>query len=155
MIPTPHNHPQNDLDAARQIWRDGASLRPRWQPAEEVQGWVTAEITPYPRPLASLEAPYEAQFVLAVIEYPSGVAGQWGRLHWRAVDIVLRSDTAWPVVVDGDSAPVITPELQALVGELARQAQALGWEPAGRGRTWCSLRFHKRYEQLRGQLTWR
>ena len=128
---------------------------PRWQPGEEVEGWVIAEITPYPRPLASLDAPFEAQFVLAVVEYPSGLASQWGSLRWRAVDVVMRSDPAWPVVVDGDSAPQSTPELQKLVDDLARQAQSSGWEPAGRGRTWCSLRFRKPYAQMRGQLQWR
>jgi hypothetical protein len=160
MIPTPNDHPHDQLphdysDATRQTWPGGASSRPRWQPGEEVEGWVTAEITPYPRPLAQLEAQYEAQFVLAVVEYPSGLADRWGRLYWRAVDIVLRSDSAWPVTADGESAPQATPELQEMVDELARQAQALGWEPAGRGQTWCSLRFRKRYEQLRGQLQWR
>jgi hypothetical protein len=160
MIPMPHDYPHDDLrqdhlHAGRQAGPGSATPRPRWQPGEEVEGWVTAEITPYPRSLGSLEAPYAAQFVLAVVEYPSGAAGQWGRLHWRAVDIVLRSDTAWPVVVDCDSAPIATPALEELVNELAHQALALGWEPAGRGRTWCSLRFRMRYAQLRGQLQWR
>ena len=99
-LPTDHRH--EHADVFHRAWSSGALSRPRWQPGEEVEGWVTAEITPYPRPLASLEAPYEAQFVLAVVEYPSGLASQWGSLHWRAVDVVLRSDGAWPVVVDGD-----------------------------------------------------
>jgi hypothetical protein len=149
----PHDQlPADQFDATPQDWSDGAFLRLHWQPDEEVKGWVTAEITPYPRPLVSLNAPYEAQFVLAVVEYPSGLARQSGRLHWRAVDIVLRSDRAWPVFMDGESAPQLTPELQELVDELAQQAQSLGWEPAGRGRTWCSLRFRMPYEQIRGRL---
>ncbi len=155
MNPTPADHRYDHLDASQRAWPDGALSRPRWQPGEAVEGWVTAEITPYPRPLVALDAPYEAQFVLAVVEYPSGLASQWGNLHWRAVDVVLRSDRGWPVVVDGDFAPQSTPELQKLVDDLARQAQSRGWETAGRGRTWCSLRFRKPYAQLRSQLQWR
>ena len=155
MNPTPTNNSYAASDVSHRAWPSGALSRPHWQPGEEVEGWVTAEITPYPRPLASLDAPYEAQFVLAVVEYPSGAASQWGVLRWRAVDVVLRSNPAWPVVVDGDCAPQVTPELEKLVDDLARQAQSSGWEPVGRGRTWCSLRFRKPYAQVRGQLQWR
>ena len=153
--PTPTDHNYAHSDATHRAWPAGALSRPRWQPGEEVEGWVTAEVTPYPRPLASLDTPYEAQFVLAIVEYPSGLASQWGSLHWRAVDVVMRSNRAWPVVVDVDCAPQVTPELQQLVDDLARQAESSGWEPAGQGRTWCSLRFRKPYAQMRGQLQWR
>lgn len=153
--PTPTDHSYAHSDATHHAWPAGALSRPRWQPGDEVEGWVTAEVTPYPRPLASLDAPYEAQFVLAIVEYPSGLASQWGGLHWRAVDVVMRSSRAWPVVVDVDCAPQVTPELQQLVDDLARQAESSGWEPAGQGSTWCSLRFRKPYAQMRGQLQWR
>lgn len=152
MIAIPHD----PLDAtAAGAWGNCAPARPRWRPDEDVDGWAVAEITPYPRPLASLDAPYEAQFVLAVVEYPSGPVTRWGSLRWRAVDIVLRSEHCWPVAVGRDHAPEATPELQKCVDDLARQALALGWEPLGRGRTWCSLRFRKRCADLRGQLQWR
>lgn len=153
--PTPMDHSYAHSDATHRAPPSGALSRPRWQPGEDVDGWVTAEVTPYPRPLASLDAPYEAQFVLAIVEYPSGPASQWGGLHWRAVDVVMRSNRAWPVVVDVDCAPQVTPELQQLVDDLARQAESSGWEPAGQGRTWCSLRFRKPYAQMRGKLQWR
>jgi hypothetical protein len=93
--------------------------------------------------------------VLAVVEYPSGPAAKWGRLRWRAVDIVLRAEHSWPVVIGRDDAPELTPDLQKSIDDLTRQALALGWEPAGRGRTWCSLRFRRHYADLCGQLQWR
>jgi hypothetical protein len=151
MIPIPHD----SLDTHGSTPAGGAAARPRWRPGEDVDGWVTAEITPYPRPLISLSAPFEAQFVLAVVEYPSGPAAKWGRLRWRAVDIVLRAEHSWPVVIGRDDAPELTPDLQKSIDDLTRQALALGWEPAGRGRTWCSLRFRRHYADLCGQLQWR
>jgi hypothetical protein len=117
---------------------------------EEVEGWVTAEITPYPRPLGGIDAPYEAQFVLAVVEYPSGPLRQWGRMDWGGVEVVLRSERAWQVREEQ-----VTGEMAEAVEELARKALALGWEPAGQGGAWCSLRFRKPCTALRGQLRWR
>jgi hypothetical protein len=71
------------------------------------------------------------------------------------VEIVLRSEQCWPVAVDRHEAPPKTAELVRCVEQLGQQALALGWEPAGRGHTWCSLRFRRRCEELRGQLQWR
>jgi hypothetical protein len=151
MNPYPHDYPQ----ASDRAWPGRVLTRPQWRPGEEVEGWVTAEITPYPRPLTSLDDPFMAQFVLAVVEYPSGPVSQWGQPHWRSVEIVLRSDVTWPAATAEDDAPELTPQLQHAVDELAQQAQAWGWEPAGRGRTWCSLRFRRQYAQMRGRLRWR
>jgi hypothetical protein len=126
---------------------------------------VTAEITPFPRPLRVLSskmgtadpefAPPEAHFVLAVVEYPSGPAAQWGQLRWPAVDVVLRSQSDWVVALGEGDAPQPTPELEALVEGLSQEALAHGWQEAGRGRTWCSRRFRMRYEHLQGHLRWR
>jgi hypothetical protein len=151
MNPTPHEF----LYAGGATRASGVLTRPRWRPGDNVEGWVTAEITPFPRPLAALDAPFQAQFVLAVVAYPSGPITMWGNPQWRSVEIVLRSDQSWPVALGRDDAPPATAELQRCVEQLAQQALALGWEPAGRGRTWCSLRFRRRYEDLRGQLQWR
>lgn len=158
---------------------DIAITRPRRWSGESVDGWVTAEITPYPRPLRrvsqfnagngaegftaeeiqSLEqfweaqyAPPTAQFVLAVVEYPSGPVSQWRPLRWPAVEIVLRSPQEW--LAQGDS-PLESPELGRLVDDLARQALAAGWEQVGRGHLWCSLRFRQRYACLEGMLRWK
>lgn len=140
------------------------------QPGDEsVEGWVTAEITPYPRPLRRLSfinaddrangftvsgelledffaaqyAPPAAQFVLAVVELEREPAKP-GRLRWADVEIVLRSPQEWPVQLGAGGAPLETPDLLQLVEELAAEAMSRGWEPAGRGRTWCSLRFRRR-----------
>jgi hypothetical protein len=141
------------------------AARPPYRRGEAVEGWVTAEITPFPRPLRVLSvgngttepqfAPPEARFVLAVVEYPSGPAAQWGSLRWPSVDIVLRSHQDWLVAIGEGDAPQPTPELQFLVEELAQRALDQGWQAAGRGRTWCSRRFRKRYEHLQGHLRWR
>jgi hypothetical protein len=151
MNPYPYDYPQ----ASDRAWPGSVLTRPQWRPGDEVEGWVTAEITPYPRPLNSLDEPFTAQFVLAVVEYPSGPVSQWGPLRWRSVEILLRSDVTWPVATGDDDAPENTPQLQRAVDELAQQAEALGWEPAGRGRTWCSVRFRRQYAQMRGRLRWR
>ena len=96
---------------------------------------------------AAQYAPPEAQFVLAVIEHP-GRQMRRGRLRWGNVEIVLRSPQAWPVQLAaegmGSAAPRETPELRGLVEELAAEALRQGWESAGSGRTWCSLRFRQR-----------
>ncbi len=94
----------------------------------------------------------EAQFVLAVVEYPHGSASQWGALRWCGIEIVLRSEQSWTVALGEGGAPQPTPELEQLVDELAQQAQALGWEDAGSGKTWCSRRFRQRGDQLEGHL---
>lgn len=154
--------------------------RPRLFPGETVEGWVIAEITPYPlrlRPVSYTNAhqmlesftsgpmnmqqeyfamqytPPAAQFVLAVVEYPSGPVSQWGRLHWSAVEIILRSAQEWPAQ-DG-AAPPDTPDLRRLVEAMANEAISKGWEPTGSGRTWCSLRFRQRYACLDGVLQWK
>ncbi len=168
----PYHQPYHRLHPPR-------AARPRRYPGESVDGWVTAEITAYPRPLRlasqsnaaslaegftvqdirSLEqfweaqyAPPAAQFVLAVVEYPSGPVSQWIPLHWPAVEIVLRSPEEWPA---GGDTPPESPQLRRLVDDLARQALAGGWEPAGHGRTWCSLRFRRQYDRLEGILRWK
>jgi hypothetical protein len=150
-------------------------------PGETIEGWVTAEITPYPRPLRavhhsnvhhlvdsftiesvnSLEnwldiqyGPPTAQFVLALVEYPSGPVSRWGHLRWRDIEIVLRSPQEWLVQAQGD-APSETPELRHLVDDLANAALTQGWQPAGRGRTWCSLRFRQQYACLNDALRWK
>ena len=97
---------------------------------------------------AAQYAPPEAQFVLAVIERAGG-QGRGSYRRWREVEIVRRSPHAWPVQLtaagmDG-AAPHETPELRRSVEELAAEAVRQGWEPAGSGRTWCSLRFRQRY----------
>jgi hypothetical protein len=151
MNPFSHDHPQT----SERAWPGGVLTRPQWRPGETIEGYVTAEITPYPLPVTALDAPFTARFVLAIVEYPSGPLAQWGQPQWRGVEIVLRSDLAWAVVSGEDDAPEMTPQLQRAVEELGQQAQMLGWEPAGRGRTWCSLRFRKRYAQMGGRLRWR
>lgn len=172
-LPSHQSHLQNTGRA------DTAVLRPRRLPNETIEGWVTAEITPYPRPLRlvsrsnvaaqaegftltelpALEgfleaqfAPPAAQFVLAVVEYPSGPISRWGHVRWPEVDVVLRSPHEW--VAQG-APPLDSPDLRRLVDDLARQALAAGWEPAGRGATWCSLRFRQHYNCLEGMLRWR
>lgn len=162
-------------------------MRPRWQPGEVVDGWVVAEITPYPRPVRPLwpinvfylaesftrehqdslgrdvemlYAPAAAQFVLAVVEYPSGPITRWEPLQWSKVEVVLRSPAEWTVPLAADSsllddAPPASADLRRLVDELAQQAISAGWEPDGRGRAWCSLRFRRRYADLAGSLRWK
>ncbi len=181
MINTLHRQTQQPLRPS--AW----SMRPRLQAGEVVEGWVVAEITPYPcqlRPvqpinaihvaesftpetadsfdlfIEALYAPPAAQFVLAVVEYPSGPITRWGCLHWSKVEILLRSAQQWtipaaPGVLPAGDAPGETDELRRLVEELAQQALNAGWEPAGRGRTWCSLRFRQRHAHLRGALRWK
>ena len=96
---------------------------------------------------AAQYAPPEAQFVLARIGSERGQE-QRGRLRWGEVEIVLRSPQSWPVQLAADepdsAAPRETPELRRLVEELAAEAVRQGWEAAGSGRTWCSLRFRQR-----------
>lgn len=179
MFDLPPHQPYPSFSSGRPVRTSAALLRPRPIQGESVDGWVIAEITPYPRPLRrvsqfnagngaegftaeeiqSLErfweaqyAPPAAQFVLAVVEYPSGPVSQWRPLRWPAVEIVLRSPQEWPA--QGDS-PHESPELGRLVDDLARQALAAGWEPLGRGRLWCSLRFRQRYACLEGMLRWK
>jgi hypothetical protein len=180
MFDLPHHHAWDNRAGEAKV----VVARPRFFPGETVEGFVVAEITPYPRPVRSVSivnvndgpegfiadnektndiywaaqgaaqsAPALAQFVLAVVEYPSGPVSRWGRLRWSAVEIVLRSPHEWPAVA-GD-APPETPDLRRLVDELARQAAAQGWEPVERGRTWCSLRFRQQYACLGDALRWK
>lgn len=171
----PHHSPNNSAAGMGH-----AIARPRFLPGETVEGWVVAEITPYPRPFRpvhlvnaahrpesfiigqdlshepvweALSALSLAQFVLAVVEYPSGPVSRWGPLRWPAVEIILRSPHEWPAA-SGD-APTAIPAFSRWVDELARQALAQGWESAGCGRTWCSRRFRRRYADLRGVLRWK
>lgn len=181
MIDRPHHQPQQAMGSS--TW----AMRPRLQAGEIVEGSVIAEITPYPcrlRPLHPINAihladgfppeqvdsydsyleahytPPEAQFVLAVVEYPSGPIARWGRLHWSKVEIILQSAGRWaipsaPGALLPGGEPAETAELRRLVEELAQQALYQGWEPAGRGRAWCSLRFRQPYAYLRGALRWK
>ncbi len=155
MNPTPTDHSYAHSDATHRAWPAGALSRPRWQPGEEVEGWVTAEVTP-----VSTAAGITRRAVRSTVCAGDRRVSEWAcqpvgkpALACRRRRAALRSRLA--VVVDGDCAPQVTPELQQLVDDLARQAQSSGWEPAGRGRTWCSLRFRKPYAQMRGQLQWR
>ena len=183
MFDLPPQHPsQSPLHRSQPGRREAAParpLRPRRHPEENIEGWVTAEIMPYPRPLrlahqSNVEsmgesfpagdvqalvrfweaqyAPPAAQFVLAVVEYPSGPVVQWQPLRWGAVEIILRSAEEWPAQAH---PPLESPELLRQVDDLAQQAQRRGWEPAGRGRTWYSLRFRQRYTCLEDLLRWK
>ena len=158
-----------------------AHVRPRLQAGEIVEGWVVGEITPFPRPPRALHpinaiytadrftpaeknlldrlldthyAPPTAQFVLALVEYPSGPITRWGRPHWSKVEIALRSAHEWAVPTAGGGAPQ-SAELRHLVEELAQQALKEGWEPLNRGAMWWSLRFRRPYARLGGSLRWK
>ena len=108
------------------------------------------------RHIPAVYAPPTAQFVFALIEYPSGSIFQWGNaVDWADVDILWASEELLDQRPSQDEEPAETPELRAIVEELVQMAKNTGWMPAAHGRSWCNYMFRKRYNLIGVPLKWK
>jgi hypothetical protein len=119
-------------------------------------GYVPIYSPPKTRHVPAVYAPPTAQFVFALVEYPSGPVSQWGEsLYWTDVDILWSSEEFLDRRTSLNEEPAETPELRAMVGRLVQTAKNDGWEPLALGQTWCNYRLRKRYAQVGVPLKWK
>jgi hypothetical protein len=106
--------------------------------------------------IPAVYAPPTAQFVFAIIEYPSGSIFQRGDgVDWADVDILWTSEELLDQRPSQDKEPAETSELREIVEEFVIMAKNTGWIPAAHGRSWCSYAFRKRYDQVGVPLKWK
>ena len=97
------------------------------------------------------------KFMFMIDNYPSGPVtdDEWDSWKIADCDVLWMSESFLDATSSGDDIPTESTEYWNSIDDFLQDFRKAGWEPAGQGRHWYSIRLRKRYDRISGPLKWK